>query len=332
MRELHHGMRVMPPPNEQALNAAVDWLVHREASEPSAADREAFQHWLDQDASHRGAWERVNSALAAPLQTIRTLQPQTEGQPVNAALQTLFKTRRRRVLRGALGVAGVTAASAFVAHRWAPLGQVMADLRTRTGERRAFTLADGTTVLLDARSAVNVRYVADVPSLQHKAGALIATRAFTGPAPLSIHTRHGQAQMDAGRLMSRVHADRTDLVALEGLLHFQPLGLAQSRLRTGEGASFSGGTLERLQGNVVDRAAWQQGMLAVDDWPLGDVVNAIQAYYPGFIRVAPSVSGLRVFGIFQLDVQLLLETLAQTLPVQIRRLGPLVSIDAKPPR
>src|SRR3989344_2564131 len=59
-------MRVMPPPNEQALNAAVDWLVHREASEPSAADREAFQHWLDQDASHRGAWERVNSALAAP--------------------------------------------------------------------------------------------------------------------------------------------------------------------------------------------------------------------------------------------------------------------------
>lgn len=111
----------------------MDWLVHREASEPSAADREAFQHWLDQDASHRGAWERVNSALAAPLQTIRTLQPQTEGQPVNAALQTLFKTRRRRVLRGALGVAGVTAASAFVAHRWAPLGQVMADLRTGTG-------------------------------------------------------------------------------------------------------------------------------------------------------------------------------------------------------
>ena len=162
------------------------------------------------------------------------------------------------------------------------------------------------------------------------AGALIATRAFTGPAPLSIHTRHGQVQMDAGRMMSRVHTNRTDVVALEGLLHFQPRELAQSRLRTGEGASFSGSTLERLQGNAVNRAAWQQGMLAVDDWPLVDVMNAIQAYYPGFIRVAPSVSGLRVFGIFQLDVQLLLDTLAQTLPVQLRRLGPLVSIDAKP--
>ncbi len=324
-------MTAMPPPSEQALNAAADWLVRHEATEQSAAYHEAFQHWLAQDASHRSAWERVNGALAAPLQTLRTLQPRPEGQQqVHAALQTLFKTRRRRVLRGALGVAGMTAASACVVHRWAPLEQVMADLRTGTGERRAFSLADGTSVLLDARSAVNVRYMAGVPRLQHEAGALIAVRAFTGPAPLSIHTRHGQAQMDAGRLMSRVHADRTDLVALDGLLHFQPSELAQSRLRTGEGASFSGGTLERLQGNAVNRAAWQQGMLAVDDWSLADVVNAIQAYYPGFIRVAPSVSGLRVFGIFQLDVQLLLDSLAQSLPVQIRRLGPLVSIDAKP--
>lgn len=128
---------------EQDLCAAVDWLVRHEAAALSAAERQEFEQWLGQDNRHRCAWDRVNGALAAPLTTVRNMQAQAEGVHVQAAMQALFRTRRRRVLRGALAMGGVAVAASLVADRLTPLAQVMADLRTGTGERRAFRLADG---------------------------------------------------------------------------------------------------------------------------------------------------------------------------------------------
>ena len=314
---------------EQDLCAAVDWLVRHEAAALSAAERQEFEQWLGQDNRHRCAWDRVNGALAAPLTTVRNLQAQAEGVHVQAAMQALFRTRRRRVLRGALAMGGVAAAASLVADRLTPLAQVLADLRTGTGERRAFRLADGSTVLLDARSAVDVRYLSGVPQLQHRAGALIATRAHAGAGPLEIRTRDGLARLESGRMMSRVHSDRTEVVAMEHSLSLQPRALQSVILGAGEGASFSASRMAPLHGNPLHRAAWQQGMLAVDDWSLAEVAQALQAYFPGFIRVSPAVAELRVFGIFRLEVDELLNTLAQILPVQVRRLGPLISIDTK---
>jgi transmembrane sensor len=312
-----------------ALRAAVDWLVRHEAETMSAADQQAFKRWLQQDAQHQAAWERVRSALEEPLTAVRNLQAHTEGLHAQAAMQALFQTRRRRVLRGALALGGIGVANAWVADRLTPLGQVMADLRTGTGERREFKLADGSTVLLDARSAVDVHNAAGTPALQLRAGALIATRASAGAAPLQIRTRDGVALLDAGRMMGRVYADRTDMVALDQGLTLRPRETAQALLQAGQGASFSARQLLPLGGNAVERAAWQQGMLAVDDWPLAEVAQALQPYFSGYIRVAPSVADLRVFGIFRLEVDALLNTLSQMLPLQIQRLGPLISIGEK---
>lgn len=319
----------MSSPNEQALSMAVDWLVRHEAAALSRMELEAFEEWLSKDASHQVAWDRVNTALSAPINTIRRLQPHDQGSHVRAAMQTLFKTRRRRVLRGALSVGGVGLLSVLVADRLAPLGQVMADLRTGTGERRKFFLDDGSTVLLDARSGVDVSYVAGVPVLQHRAGAMIITRAFSSSTSIKIHTRDGLAQMESGSMMSRIHADRSEVIAIDSNIVLQSRSLTQLLLRNGEGVRFSSSLTERLHGDVLSRTSWQQGMLAVDDWSLAEVAQALEAYFPGFIRVSPSAAKLRVFGIFELEVQQLLDTLAEILPLQIRRLGPFVSIDSR---
>lgn len=313
--------------NEQALSEAVDWLVRHEVAPLHDEHRQAFELWLNTDAMHQAAWARVNSAFAAPLNTVRNLQAQAKGVHVQVAMQALFQTRRRRVLRGALAMGGVSVTTALVAERLTPLGQLMADLHTGTGERREFTLADGSTVWLDARSAADVRYVSGVPQLQHRAGALIVER--SGSGALRIRTQDGLVQLETGRLMSRIHPDRTEVVAMEGIATVTPGELSPALLHAGGGASFSAQRLEPLPGNALDRTFWRQGMLAVDNWPLAEVAKTLQAYFPGFIRVAPSVADLQVFGIFRLEVDELLSTLAQTLPVQVRRLGPLISIDRR---
>jgi len=322
------AMSATPLPSS-ALHAAVDWLVRHEAETMGAADHQAFARWLQQDAQHQAAWERVRAALAEPLTAVRHLQAHTQGLHAQAAMQALVRTRRRRVLRGALALGGLGVATALVADRLAPLGELMADWRTGTGERREFMLADGTSVLLDARSAVDVHDAAGVTVLQLRAGALIATRAGAGASPLQIHTRDGVALLDAGRMMGRLYADRTEMVALDQGLTLRPRESAQTLLHAGEGARFTDHRLQALGGHAVQRAAWQQGMLAVDDWPLADVAQALQAYFSGYIRVAPAVAELRVFGIFRLDVDALLTTLSQMLPLQIQRWGPLIRIGEK---
>lgn len=313
--------------NERALSEAVDWLVRHEAAPMCAAHRQAFELWLNKDDMHQAAWARVNSVIAAPLNTVRNLQAQTNSVHMQAALQALVRTRRRRILRGALAVGGVAVTTTLVAERLTPLGQLMADLHTSTGVRREFTLADGSTVVLDARSAADVRYESGGTQLLHRAGALIVNHA--GPRALSVLTADGRVYLEAGRLMSRVHSDRTEVVAIEGIATITLGALSPVLVSAGSGVSFSAQKLTPLVGNVLDRTFWQQGMLAVDSWPLAEVAKALQPYFPGFIRVAPSVAHLQVFGIFRLEVDELLSTLAQTMPIQVRRLGPLIFIDSR---
>lgn len=314
-------------PDDRALNEAVEWLIRHEAAPLKDADLHAFEGWMYADAMHQAAWHRVNTAMAVPLSTVRNLQAQIPNVHVQAAMQALFHKRRRRVLKGALAVGSIAVTAGLVVERLTPLDQLMANLRTGTGERREFTLTDGTVVLLDARSAADVRYASGGLELLQRAGAILVKHAST--RALSVRTQDGQVYMEAGQLMSRVYADRTEVVAMEGVASVTLKERSPIFLSAGEGASFNAQRLNPLLGNPLDRTSWQQGMLAVDSWPLADVATALQAYFSGFIRVAPSVADLPVFGIFRLDVQELLDTLVQTLPIRVRRLGPWISIDRR---
>ncbi|WCM94987.1 FecR domain-containing protein [Acidovorax sp. NCPPB 2350] len=315
---------------ESALRAAVDWRVRQESGRFGERDRQSFERWLATADHHRAAWARVAGVLEGPLAAVRAADAGGAG-PAQVALQAFSQAqaRRRRVLRGALALAGTGTATALVADRFAPVRDWTADLRTGTGQRREFTLADGTAVLLDARSAADVEGGGGAPGLRLRAGALIATPGTRGGDPLAVRTRDGEAVSGGGRFLCRCLPDATEAVALAGELRIRPQGGPARVLRAGEGAWFSaGGGVRAIPGRAADRAAWREGMLAVDDWPLGEVVEALRTYHAGLIRVSPEAAAVRVFGIFRLDVDEVLQTLAHTLPVRVRRLGPwLAAID-----
>lgn len=320
------------PPDSAALEAAVDWRIRQESAALSAAEQQAFEHWLAAAPDHRAAWARVGSVLADPLATIRNLQAREEGLHVQAAMQGLFRARRRSLLRGALALGGMGVTAAITADRWLPLQELVADLHTGTGQREQFALDHGGTVLLDARSSANVHDGDGTTTLHLRTGALIAAPAPADAAPLHIRTRDGLVRLGTGKAMCRVHAAHTEVVAMEQPLVVRAFDGRQAIVPPGGGARVTAQAIERLHGNSLGRTLWQQGMVAAEDWPLQDLIAALQAYYPGFLRLSAPASRLRVFGIFRLDVDDLLATLAHTLPIQIRSLGPVISIDLDPLR
>lgn len=320
-----------PATDDVALTAAVDWHVRQESAALDAHEREAFERWLAADSRNRAAWARVDGLLQAPLSAVQAFRARGQATHTHAAAQALVQARRRRVLRGALALAGSGGALALLADRETPLRQLTADLRTATGERREFPLGDDrTTVLLDARSAVDVQ---DALTLHLRAGALIASRTAQSPAPLRVITRDGDLSLQDGRVMCRLHDHCTEAVALDHAVVLQPRSGAPVVLGPGEGAYLSHHGTRRLPGNPADRAAWREGMLAAEDWSLGEVIDALRAYSTAYMRVSPDAAALRVFGIFRLEVDHVLDTLAYTLPIRARRVGPwLTAIDLDPDR
>ncbi|WPH17242.1 DUF4880 domain-containing protein [Variovorax paradoxus] len=317
---------------DRALDAAVDWRVCQESNRFGERERQAFEHWLSSDPDNQAAWARVSGGvLEAPLETVRAFRERGAMPHAQAAVLALHKVRRRRVFRGALAVAGTAATAGLLADRLTPIGELTADLHTGTAQRKNFALADGTDVLLDARSAVDVLHRSGATQLRLRSGALIATPAASMSASvLTIDTPYCRVLGEGARVHCRAHASATEVVAMDGALQVQLADGRSIRLRAGEGASASNEALQPLAGRAADRAAWRDGMLAVRDWTLGETVDALRAYHAGFIRVSRPAAALRVFGIFRLDVDDALAALAYTLPLQVQRLGPwLVSIDVE---
>lgn len=318
----------MPAPravNDEALQAAVQWRVRQEAGRFDAQAQRRFEQWLQADALHRQAWERVGATvLEGPLATVRAWHGRGDaGSGASAAQaveQTLFRARRRRTLRGALAVAGMAGTAGLIAQRQVPLDELWADVHTRTAERRTFAWSDGAAALLDARSAADTTHTAEGRRFILRAGALVATPA-RGQS-VTVETAYGTAVAHAGRLACRLQGDGLEVVAQEqGALLRTPAGQT-ARLQAGDGAHLSARGIERIAGPALARTAWQRGMLAAEDWSVGEVIDAVRPYTAGFLQVSAAAARLRVFGVFRLDADEVLDGLAYLLPLKIVHLGP----------
>lgn len=317
------------PALDAATEAAIGWLVTLNSGQVDAHERHGFQQWLEAHPSHRRAWDALQNPLAQMLAPLRPT-PAPSGRAAAGRLMgdTLARaearTRQRRtLLRGALGVGGVGVVAALVTSRYTPVDQWTADLRTGTGERRAFTLPDGSTVTLDARSAADLDFSPGRRTVTLRQGALAAQAAPAGSAPdaapFIVRTAHGQVRALGTRFVVRQEAEETLVSMLEHRVEITtPLGL-RLRLEEGRSARFGANGIGTAAESPEAASAWQNGLLEVHDQPLGEVVQALRAYRPGFIRVAPRAAALRVYGTYALDdTDRVLAALAETLPVQVR--------------
>mgnify|MGYP000210990401 CR=1 FL=1 len=102
----------------------------------------------------------------------------------------------------------------------------------------------------------------------------------------------------------------------------KPIGLGARdslRLEAGQQVTFDRDAVSAIGLLPAESAAWVQGMLSVNDWPLGDFIEELGRYRPGVLRCDPAVQGLSISGAFRIDdTDTVLENLSKTLPVKVR--------------
>ncbi|CAI2437854.1 fec operon regulator FecR [Serratia liquefaciens] len=302
----------LTPEQRQALKMAAQWFALLCDENVTEHQRQQWQAWHQQNEDHRWAWQRVEA-----------LQSQLQGVPGKFSYRTLDQAGRqstldrRTLLKSLLLLLGV--GGSWLGFQ-SPLGrELRADYRTATGEIKPIVLSDGSQLVLNTASAVDVRYSAEKRLILLHSGeiSLITGR---DDRPFWVESRQGAMRALGTHFLVRENDDQTQLTVLEHAVEAQLAQFPQEkrRINAGEQISFSAVAFGQQQA-AGNGDSWTRGVLSVSQWRLDQVLAELARYRHGRLDCDPAIAGLRVSGSFPLrepDRALLL--LSQTLPIRLQ--------------
>lgn len=301
------------PIDPRIVNEASGWLVRLWSGEAGPEDEAACQRWRAADPEHERAWQRFQSLGARMLGV-------DAGLARRVLLPGATAPARRRVLR-ALGAAVLLGG---VVHNVRESGwwqQQACDVATLLGQRRELVLADGSRLLLDGDSAVDIRFDGDWRRIVLRRGRILVTSAPDPAAryrPLVVDSAQGRVRALGTRFSVQQEAERSRVAVYEGAVELQPRHRGSLRLERGQQGSFS-----LLQASLDGPSresdlAWREGRLVAEQMRLADFLAELGRHRRGVLRCDPRVAELRLTGVFPLDdTDLALAAVTQGLPVQL---------------
>lgn len=301
------------------LDEAADWLVRWHDQGMTAAEHADLERWCARSAAHRQAWARAERLMGRLGDLPRNWAMPVLDRPVRHA-----RPSRRQVVAKLAALLAV-APTAWLGWQLAGEQGWGADVRTATGEQRHLTLADGSRLLLDTDTAVDIVFDSTQRTLYLRKGAIsIETapdrngmqRAFV------VHTALGRLRALGTRFTVRRSEDAVHLAVTEGAVEVTLRGAAAAHtvVQAGQQTVLTAQGVADLEPVSAQQQAWVHGMLMADALPLAEVCAALSRYRSGILQCAPEVASLRVSGAYPLaDTDRALAMLQATYPIQARQ-------------
>jgi len=302
------------------LEQAADWLVQLHADGASDEDRRACERWRRAHPEHARAWARAE-----------LLMNKLGGMPPQLAMPALGRPRgntRRAALLKLASLSGALPAG-WLGWRLAQAHGWTADHRTAAGQRDSIRLADGSTVVLNTATSIDVAFDADRRTVVLRDGEILITTApdtMAWARPFRVRTAQGLVRALGTRFTVRQRDGRTEVAVFEHAVRLEPRLLPSSAYRVvhaGQSACFAADAVDSPVDTPAGAGAWTQGLLMVDRMRLADFAAELARYREGVVSCDPAVASVRVSGTFPVnDTDRALAMLAATYPVAARtRLG-----------
>ena len=294
---------------------AAEWLLRLQEGTLDDTARADFIAWHDRSPAHALAWRRAEELL--------TLSNTAPDGLLRDAMRRLRTLNRRQALR-VLAVLLVAPPVAWRAGQQIP--EWSADLRTRKGEQRRQSLPDGTRLVLNSGSAVDVIYAETERRLRLYAGEILVTTQpdIDVPArPFRVQTAQGEVRALGTRFSVRQFDDFTRAAVLEKTVEITPRNEGKQLLKAGEQADFSLDGIGPSSAVASTATAWEHALFVADRLELKDLVDELVRHRTGILRTHPAVADLPVSGTFPIDdTDRALNLLESTIAVKIDRRMP----------
>lgn len=307
----------------RAIEQAAAWYAHLCSGSATEADHQGCLRWRNAHPDHAAAWERVEV-----LQRRMAAVPAGLAAPALSAATRAEAEMRRAVLRGMALFLG-TGTLAWLGWQQPVRQEWMADLRTGVGEQRELLLADGSQLVLNTATAVDLAFDARQRRLVLRTGEILVQTApdplaLAGhlPRPFLVETAQGRMRALGTRFLVRADDHSTLLTVLDKAVEVRTeIGTAGTTvLQAGQQLRLTTAGMSADGPRPADPAAdaWQNGSLLADGMPLGRLLQELGRYRPGWLGCEPSIADLRVSGAFPIpDTDRALTVLANGMPVRI---------------
>lgn len=312
---------------------AVAWFT-RMNGKPSPADRQDFARWLAASAVHARVYRDVES-LWSDLGPLADRFDSRDAAALAGPMEKIRELRRRRG-RGRLGGGIALGLALLLTGGWLWLERPYlledwrADYVTARGEQRSLVLADGSTLLLDADTAVAV----DVSGERRRVGLLRGTAFFRvqpSEVPFIVEAQNGEARVlgTAFEVAAR-EAEGVSVTLDSGSLRVALRGGAQDVvLKPGESVEYGASGLGTAHPvDLSEAMAWREGRFIFTNARLADVLQRIGRYRDGrIVLVGGALGDRRVSGNIALrDTDAALAAVQSSVGFRITRLGRLTLI------
>lgn len=303
-------------PDSLIVQEAIAWMVKLQSGIASIDDLSNCEQWRQQNPLHEQAWRQLES-LSSNFKTIPSLV-------AHAALEqpaaNLHFNNRRLALKSLLMLVGA-GSLAYSGYQYAPWQQMVADYSTEVGKQSTVKLADGSSLLMNTDSAIDIHFDDQQRLVKLLKGeVLITTGHQLGEhRPFSIQTAQGNVRALGTRFLVRQQESSTLVAVYESAVEVRTkIAQMTTRVDTNQQLTFTDLQASNIVQADQDLTAWADGVIVARNMRLADFANEIDRYRTGKILCDSSAAELLISGVFPIhDPARVLETLQRTLPIQV---------------
>ncbi len=299
---------------------AAGWVARMGSDQRTRDDEAALAAWLGDDPARREAfdghaalWEAAGALASDP--QARDILRQGGGRVAPIS---------RRSILGFTGAAAAAAAVAVVAGpqiaEWRGL------YRTKVGESRRVTLADGSELTLDTATRVKVRFSEGERRLTLETGQAHFRVAKDASRPFRVFVGDDEVRAIGTAFDVRKDGARARVTLEEGVVAVYRDAAAspppEAILKPGQQAVLAPAAPVRVAAVDVRREqAWRFGRMVLDASPLGEAVDEINRYGGRTIVLAdPAMAQMKVSGVFHTRrPEAFVEAMTTAFPIELLR-------------
>ena len=274
------------------------WVVRLDDLTP--IEQKRLEHWLKASDEHREAFEAAKRQWQslAFLQELRS-EPVAEGDPW-VARKRASRVRKRSYAVPLAAAASIAAMMLVVGWLLLSPSGYEAEYYTAVGEQQDVALPDGSSILLNTSTSLNVHFSAERRSVFLDAGEAHFEVAHDPDRPFVVVTSVGIVRAVGTAFTVYVHDEQAEVTVTEGVVEVSqmPEGLVGAvpvaelpDSRAGPAQKVSKGSNATISDAIevvafVDTAvlerklSWQYGMLEFVNTPLGEVIDEVSRYTP----------------------------------------------------
>lgn len=334
------------PADSSVDEAAERWLIRIQSPSFSQSEEQTFFQWLESSPANQAAYLRAE-ALWHSLGHSSELDQRLEAYPLTSKSPNRFRKTRSWKPWLAFATAATIAAVTFLPNWSNWQGQQM---QTGKGEQLQLSLSDGSRIQLNTQSSMHIDMRENYRLLELEQGEAYFDIAHDPKRPLIVKTQGAYVRVLGTRFNVYSDQERTQVTVVEGKVdvstdkEFSELrqhDYQSKRVLTANEQvqlnyleannwfeDFIGNTPASKRGDVMqvnsdDVLAWQRGEAIYNGSSLNEVIQDLNRYYAGEIRLQDdSLGKSTLVAALRLDNKgAALDTLASSLSLEIVELA-----------